>query len=319
MIVFDKINPNLSELSNYYSEKTRKFFNKGGDFKSECFEEVKCYYCDSDKYVCEFYDKYGFRHIRCSVCGTVYVNPRLKQKIVHDLYSESDYTQYYKIKLLPALEYRKNVLGIRKYEQIISLLSKKRGRVLDIGCGLGDILSIFKENKWDVLGIEFNPFAANYAKEQFGVSVVNKSVFDFDEADKFDVIMLWGVLEHLYNPRKILAKCHKLLSKEGLLVMEVPSADSLLVRYAEATHKKADRIIEGDKHLILFSVASFKGMLEKSGFEVRKLLSNGLDMATIDRLFLENKLSAESIDAIQKALDESLQGDLLRGFFTKRP
>ncbi|MDD5292391.1 MAG: class I SAM-dependent methyltransferase, partial [Candidatus Omnitrophica bacterium] len=202
---------------------------------------------------------------------------------------------------------------------IISLVRKKRGRVLDIGCGLGDILSIFKENKWDVEGIEFNPFAANYAKEQFGVSVVNKSVFDFDEADKFDVIMLWGVLEHLYNPRKILAKCHKLLSEEGLLVMEVPSADSLLVRYAEATHKKADRIIEGDKHLILFSVASFKGMLEKSGFEVRKLLSNGLDMATIDRLFLENKLSAESIDAIQKALDESLQGDLLRGFFTKRP
>ncbi|MDD5292673.1 MAG: hypothetical protein PHY46_05805, partial [Candidatus Omnitrophica bacterium] len=156
MIVFDKINPNLSELSNYYSEKTRKFFNKGGDFKSECFEEVKCYYCDSDKYVCEFYDKYGFRHIRCSVCGTVYVNPRLKQKIVHDLYSESDYTQYYKIKLLPALEYRKNVLGIRKYEQIISLLSKKRGRVLATGCGLGDILSVLNENKWDVLGIEFN-------------------------------------------------------------------------------------------------------------------------------------------------------------------
>jgi hypothetical protein len=100
-------------------------------------------------------------------------------------------------------------------------------------------------------------------------------------------------------------------------VIEVPSADSFLVRYVEATGKKADRIIEGDRHLMLFSTISFKGMLKNAGFTSKKLLSNGLDTATINRLFLEKVLSDESVDVIQKTLDESMQGDLLRGFFTK--
>lgn len=48
-------------------------------------------------------------------------------------------------------------------------------------------------------------------------------------------------------------------------------------------------------------------MLEKSGFICRQLLSNGLDVATLNRLFLDKALP-----------DESLQGDLLKGFFVKR-
>lgn len=318
MIEFDKVNPNLSKLSDYISEKTRVFFTNNSRFKKKYFENIKCYNCKNDAFVCEFYDKYGFRHVRCSICGMVYVNPRLKEKIVHDLYSEDDYTQYYKIKLLPALEYRKNVLAVNKYNQIVELLNKKKGKILDIGCGLGEVLSVFKEKGWDATAIEFNPFAADYAKEHFGISVVNKSVYDFNETGKFDVIMLWGVLEHLYDPSKILKKCKRLLTGKGLLVIEVPSADSFLVRYAESTNKKVDRIIEGDRHLMLFSVLSFRKMLKSNGFIPRKIVSNGLDVATIDRLFMEKKLiNNASIDIVQKALDESLQGDLLRGFFTK--
>ena len=318
MIEFNKVNPNLSKLSDYFVEKTKRFFNSDGEFNPEYFENVKCYYCGSNAFVSEFYDKYGFRHIRCSDCGMVYVSPRLKEKITHNLYSEEDYTQFYKIKLLPALDYRRNVLGLNKYKQIVSLLNKDKGKVLDIGCGLGEVLSIFDENEWDTLGVEFNSFAANYAKEQFGIPVINQSIYDFNEKDKFDVIMLWGVLEHLYNPLNILNKCRGLLSEDGLLVIEVPSADSFLVRYGESTNKKVDRIIEGDRHLMLFSVNSLKGMLEKTGFTCKKLLSNGLDIATVNRLFMEKSLPNETIDVVQKALDESMQGDLLRGFFIKK-
>jgi SAM-dependent methyltransferase len=318
MIAFDKVNPNLSKLSDYFVEKTKIFFNSDGSFNMKYFENIRCYYCNSDKFISEFYDKYGFKHVRCGVCGMVYANPRLKKEIAHGLYSEDDYAQFHKIKLLPSLDYRRNVLGINKYNQITKLLGRDKGRVLDIGCGLGEMLSVFKENGWDTLGIEFNPFASEYARKNFDIPVINKSVYDFDESHKFDVIMLWGVLEHLYDPTNILNKCNGLLREDSLLVLEVPSADSFLVRYAEATGGKVDRIIEGDRHLMLFSVISFKGMLEKSGFSCKALLSNGLDVATMNRLFLERQLPDKSIEMIQKALDESMQGDLLRGFFTKR-
>lgn len=318
MIQFEKVNPNLSALSDYFEEKTKAFFNDNGSSNMKYFEEVRCYYCGNDKFINEFQDKYRFRHVRCADCAMVYVNPRLKNDIAHGLYSQEDYDQSYKLKLIPSIEYRRNVLGLNKYHQIIGLLGRDRGKALDIGCGLGEMLSIFKENGWDTLGVEFNPFASNYARENFGVSVINKSVYDFDGSNKFDVIMMWGVLEHLYDPMKILDKCHSLLSKDSLLVLEVPSSDSFLVRYAEVTRRKFDRIIEGDKHLMLFSVNSFKGMLEKCGFQCRKLVSNGLDIATLNRLFLEKRLPDESVNIIQSALDESMQGDLLRGFFTKR-
>lgn len=318
MISFDKVNPNLSALSDYYVEKTRAFFNNDGSLNMEYFEDIKCYYCGSDGFTGEFFDRYGFRHVRCSNCGMAYANPRIKSNIAHNLYSQDDYAQSYKLKLVPSIDYRRNTLAVNKYNQIVSLLKRNKGRVLDIGCGLGEMLSVFKEHGWDTLGVEFNPFASGYAKENFGIPVMNKSIYDFDESRKFDVIMLWGVLEHLYDPSNILDKCNKLLKDDSLLVIEVPSADSFLVRYIENTGKKVDRIIEGDKHLMLFSVLSFKGMLEKSGFACRQLLSNGLDVATVNRLFLNKALPEESVGIMQKALDESLQGDLLRGFFTKR-
>lgn len=318
MIEFDKINPDPSALSSHFMENTKIFFNKDGSFNMEYFENVRCYYCNSARFINKFRCKYGFEHVRCSTCGMVYVNPRLKQGVSNNLYSEDYYAQSYKIKLLPNLDYRRNVLGLNKYNQVVSMLGRDKGRVLDIGCGLGDILSIFKENGWYALGIELNHFAANYAKENFGIQVLNQSIYDFDEGDKFDVVMLWGVLEHVYNPLALLNKCHRLLLEDSLLVIEVPSADSFLVRYVEGTGKKVDRIVEGDKHLMLFSINSFNGMLEKGNFTCKKLLSNGLDIATINSTFLDKALPDESVASIQEALDESFQGDLLRGFFTKK-
>ena len=318
MIVFDKVNPNLEKMSNYFVEKTKVFFNADGSFNMSYFEDTKCYYCGSGEFVNEFSDKYNFRYVRCDACGMAYANPRLKKDIAHDLYSEDDYAQSYKIKLIPSIGYRRDVLGVNKYKQVINLLGKEKGKVLDIGCGLGELLSVFKENNWETLGIEFNPFASGFAKEKFGLNVVNQSIYDFNEKDKFDVIMMWGVMEHFYSPLTILDKCRSLLSENSLLVIEVPSADSFLVRYAEATGKKVDRIIEGDRHLMLFSVRSFTGMLEKCGFARKKLLSNGLDIATLNRLFFSKGLSDDAVNLIQNALDESLQGDLLRGFFIKK-
>ena len=246
----------------------------------------------------------------------VYVNPRFKESIVENLYNEEDYTEFYKIKLIPSIDYRKTVLAEKKYQQINRYFDKP-SKVLDIGSGVGEVLSVFKEHGWECLGIEFNEFAANYSKEKFGINIINKSIYDFDSSEKFDLIMLWGVLEHFFKPLDVLNKVCELLEDDGLLLLEVPSADSVLVKYYEKTSKPVDRIIEGDRHIMIFSLRSFIEMTDKAGFCADEIKSNGLDISTLNRLELNDELTISQVNKIQQLLDDSMQGDLLRGFFKK--
>jgi len=315
MIDEKKINQNIETLHDYFNEVLDKYFIDNAPIK-EYFEETVCYNCGSSE-ISSSFTVNRFTHVRCENCQMVYANPRFKESIAENLYNEEDYTEFYKIKLIPSIDYRKTVLGKNKYNQIVRYFNKP-GKVLDIGSGVGEVLSVFKDHGWDCLGIEFNEFAANYSKEKFGLNIINKNVYDFDSSEKFDVIMLWGVLEHFFKPLDILRKVNELLKDDGLLLLEVPSADSVLVRYYEKTSKSVDRIIEGDRHLMLFSLKGFIEMTDKAGFFADEIKSNGLDISTLNRLELDNTLTNPHANEIQQLLDDSMQGDLLRGFFKKK-
>ena len=314
MIDESRINPNIDKLHEHFRSVLDKYFDRD-KLIAEYFEEVGCYNCGSEEISTSFViDR--FRHVRCRECGMVYTNPRLREEITHDLYNDRAYDESYKIKLIPSIDYRRNVLAINKYKQISEHFDKP-GEVLDIGCGLGELLSIFRENNWDCTGIEFNEFASNYARTSFNLNIVNKSIYEFGGTDKYDLIMLWGVLEHFYDPLKILKKINELLKDDGILVLEVPSGDSVLVRYFEQNPQSVDRIIEGDRHIMLFSVRGLMEMTEKAEFQPISIKSNGLDISTLNRLMLNNRLTPHMVNELQALLDSSLQGDLLRGFFKK--
>jgi 2-polyprenyl-3-methyl-5-hydroxy-6-metoxy-1,4-benzoquinol methylase len=315
MIDESKINPNLDELHRYFDSVLVRYF-KDGQPIPEYFEDVGCYNCGSTEIITSFVVN-RFRHVRCRNCHMVYVSPRLKSSIVDTLYNEQYYTEFYKIKLIPSVDYRRNVLGINKYNQIARYFDRP-GKVLDIGSGLGEVLSVFQENGWESTGLEFNEFAAGYSRREFGLNIINRNIYDFDSSEKYDVIMLWGVLEHLSEPVRILKKVHELLTDTGILLLEVPSADSVLVRYYERTQKHVNRIIEGDRHIMLFSVQGFMEMTAQAGFSPVEILSNGLDISTLNRLELNNHLDLDRVNELQGLLDGSLQGDLLRGFFRRK-
>ena len=315
MIDENKINQNIDKLHTYFDGILDKYFENGKPIP-EYFEDAVCYNCGSS-IVSNSFTVNRFTHVRCKNCQMVYVNPRFKESIVENLYNEDDYTEFYKIKLIPSIDYRKTVLAEKKYQQINRYFDKP-GKVLDIGSGVGEVLSVFKEHGWECLGIEFNEFAANYSKEKFGLNIINKSIYDFDSSEKFDLIMLWGVLEHFFKPLDVLNKVYELLEDDGLLLLEVPSADSVLVRYYEKTSKPVDRIIEGDRHIMLFSLRSFTEMTDKAGFCADEIISNGLDISTLNRLELNNELTIYQVNKIQQLFDDSMQGDLLRGFFKKK-
>lgn len=315
LINTENLNPNLDKIHQFYDEALSRYFNPDGSPREEFFENVSCYNCGSTEKASEFTIS-RFRHVRCANCGLVYVSPRLKESILHDSYNEEDYNVSYKLKLIPAVDYRREVMGKRKYRQI-SEYFEKPGAILDIGCGLGELLSVFDENGWTCLGVEFNQFAASFAREKFKLDIVQKSIFDFTASDrKFDCIMLWGVLEHFTRPLNVLEKAYELLNDGGLLVLEVPSGDSVLVRYHEAFGGYIDRIIEGDRHIMLFSSRSLQQMTERCGFRLVHIQSNGLDIDTLLRLNGQS-CDPQIVSQIQHAIDAAMCGDLIRGFWRK--
>src|SRR5437016_5804732 len=112
-----------------------------------------------------------------------------------------------------------------------SLLCGKKGRLLDIGVGRGELLRAAAEDGWDPLGVEPAATFAAYAAKHSGVEVIPKSIEQctFENA-WFDVVVLSGVLEHLYHPNETISEVARILRLGGILFVDVPNEAGLYFR-----------------------------------------------------------------------------------------
>lgn len=151
------------------------------------------------------------------------------------------------------------------------LLSQKRkiDNCLDIGCSTGTLLknisTAYGENT-QRHGLEFNDNYRNYALSKGYVSSkeyaynVPVEQLDLQETERFDLITLVHVLEHMHNPLSALQTIWKRLADDGIFYVEVPN---LKTPYGDL--KKSYFAIY---HLYYFSDKTLKQLLRKSGFEI---------------------------------------------------
>lgn len=110
----------------------------------------------------------------------------------------------------------------------IQKCSGKIGRILDIGAGTGDFLVSAKNSGWKVDGVEVNKLARDKALIK-GINL-NENLDDLKD-QKYDIITLWHVLEHLPNLEMSLKKIDSLLKPTGILVIAVPNFRSFDAKY----------------------------------------------------------------------------------------
>jgi 2-polyprenyl-3-methyl-5-hydroxy-6-metoxy-1,4-benzoquinol methylase len=104
-------------------------------------------------------------------------------------------------------------------------------RALDLGCASGFFLANLKKRGWDVMGIELADWAAQRARELFGIPVVTSDILKADLPNQaFDLVTLWDVIEHVPDPAAVLAKAKLAAKPDGLIVLRVPNAASLDAR-----------------------------------------------------------------------------------------
>ena len=110
------------------------------------------------------------------------------------------------------------------------------GRLLDVGCGHGLLLDEARTMGYDVLGLELSRTAAGYARDVLGLPVAEQPLEAFAAAttERFDVIVLADLIEHLEDPAAALDACARLLEEDGVLCVITPDPSAPLARAAGA-------------------------------------------------------------------------------------
>jgi 2-polyprenyl-3-methyl-5-hydroxy-6-metoxy-1,4-benzoquinol methylase len=137
-------------------------------------------------------------------------------------------------------------------------------KVLEIGSNVGYTLNLIKNQNFDVIGCELNDKCREVSKLLWNIPV-ERDFFEINE--KFDVIIICDVLEHLPDPVSALKKIYSLLNKNGLLFIQVPNIAS---RKCRKLKEKWNLWCVPD-HRFHFTPSSISALLNKNNFSVEFL------------------------------------------------
>jgi 2-polyprenyl-3-methyl-5-hydroxy-6-metoxy-1,4-benzoquinol methylase len=106
-----------------------------------------------------------------------------------------------------------------------------KGRLLELGCGCGEILRGAADEGWTVAGVDMTPAFVELARARFGLKVELASIEQASFLDReWDVVVLGAALEHVYDPGLVLRRVFASLRPGGILFVDVPNECSLYTR-----------------------------------------------------------------------------------------
>ena len=242
--------------------------------------------------------------MRCPRCALIWITPC---PVAEDI--EKLYTKYYTHEDVPV---RGPVHGVNAYiEKIHSFLrlldrglktyldGSKPGSLLDVGCGNGDFLFQMKNRHWEVTGVDSDPGAVQFARQQYGLNVLQGNVMNVHlPSDSFDAITMNHVIEHVADPIDVLNECKRLLKDDGIILIATPNSKSLGSKIFESTWVHWDP----PRHLFVFSAETLSICAERSGLRILDVRTNINDAGLIYRassvIRRQNKVSIADVNSL---------------------
>ena len=236
---------------------------KTGKIKKRLVEQINCPLCGNLKYKLVFV-KNGFDFVRCDKCALVYVNPRMKEKEITKFYDSKADSNTRALDFLSSPLQQK--IDKELYIELFNKIKKRvpSGKVLDIGCSFGNFLKVAKDRGYEELGLELNNMAAEYGRKKLGVNIEAKLLEDCNFPDNsFDIVSMFGVIEHLFEPVKIVKEIKRILRPGGLFIGRCPNVYGFVYMVLH----ELGRTFTGRVHLTYFSEKTLKYLFKKTGFK----------------------------------------------------
>ncbi len=255
---------------------------------------MKCIACDSNHLI-----KVHENLFKCKRCNTLQrENPDEYYKKIKTVYNDSYFSERYKKRhgkdIKQDIDNIKKI-ATRRIEIIENLLlresecegcnsincdgcyvrnlvkSLKNRKLLDIGCGSGIFLEVAKSRGFKVKGIDFNKHILHILPENIKEDVIIGDFLSYETDEKFDVITMFFVLEHMPNVKEVLRKVWGMLKYGGILAISTPNGNGFT---ASLTPSNYYSLIPED-HLYEFSVKSLTNLLKKNNFRISRIINTG--------------------------------------------
>jgi SAM-dependent methyltransferase len=213
----------------------------------------------------------SFTLIRCRRCGLIYLNPQPSFEELEPFYPDHYWYQKehrFANKLQELLKKGEEIIITALLLPAVNGLKKvvkPGGRILDVGCGNGQILHLCRKYGFETYGVDTSSVAANYARKEYAIEVYNGDLLEARyPPGHFDAVTFYGVFEHLHDPIGILGEASRILKDTGLLVVEVPNIDS----FQSKLFKGRWNGLSIPTHLYHYSLRTIKRLLNQLDFEV---------------------------------------------------
>jgi len=243
-------------------------------------ENVNCPYCCDDEYViiargkdfeCNLSNQ-EFTMVRCKKCGLIRLNPRPKINELNFIYSPTYNAYIFESKLGKLMKFFRNYY-LRRMIIPLKKIIPNNATVLEGGCGDGEFLLNLKKYgsfNWKLIGNDISE-TAKEKLENASIEFHPGRFEDLDKKDKFDVVILKDVIEHLDQPGKVFKDVSDKLKLNGLFIIETPNPDSwdahiFRKRYWAGWHFP--------RHWTIYNKSQINEHLIENGFEIIKITPN---------------------------------------------
>jgi len=230
-----------------------------GAFKASIFLKAKSW---------NWMPKEDFCLVKCKICGLIYLNNDVHQENLNNLYSHQIDTK----RPSYLLRFYLFAMGIFMWLRAIKIERiKKRGLILDVGCGEGLFLETMSKRGWQGYGVDILSFPSDTITNEDKITFLPGSLQDLTLPQKyFDVISFWHSFEHISEPTAVLSKARFLLKDDGILFISSPNIESLEARM----NIEKWFGLELPAHCYHYVPSTLIHLLEKNGFKTFYLEKN---------------------------------------------
>ena len=199
---------------------------------------------------------------RCTNCALVY----LAQHDKLDSYFDKVEREFFSDGCLRRRDLFSNQFLINKAKRRMKVIQrfKSSGRLLDIGCGTGELIYVANQLGYQAEGLEYSQSLAEYVRAKYLTSVHCGDVRNLNLTHKYDIVIMSHVLEHTIDPLATLQDISKFINSDGILYVAVPNIDCWESRFAGWGSYEP-------YHLWYFNPANLSRLLEKTGYYVANI------------------------------------------------